>query len=157
MWEISTSHQIINFGWSVVLGILFCVLYDVLRAFRKVISFSAVSIFFQDILFSLTVAFVTFTYLLSVTNGELRGFVFVGILLGFSLSRVSLSIVLVLFLKKLFSLIYSFFSVVSNWFYATFDHLTENILKFCQKRVKDLKKLLKNTRKLLYTNGNRRV
>ena len=157
MWEISNSLQLINFGWSVVLGIIFCIIYDVLRALRKVMSFSTVCIFFQDIFFSLMVAFAIFTFLLSVTNGELRGFIFVGIALGFFLSRVSLSILLVSFLKWIIGLVYGLFSFVSNWIYATFDHLTENIIKFCQKRVKDLKKLLKNARKLLYTKEDRKV
>ena len=103
------------------------------------------------------VAFAIFTFLLSVTNGELRGFIFVGIALGFFLSRVSLSILLVSFLKWIIGLVYGLFSFVSNWIYATFDHLTENIIKFCQKRVKDLKKLLKNARKLLYTKEDRKV
>ena len=132
-------------------------LYDALRGLRKVISFSTVSIFFQDIFFSLIVTFATFTYLLSVTNGELRGFVFVGITLGFFISRVSLSLVLVPFLKWIFRLVYGLVLVVSNWIYTTFDHLTENILKICQKSVKNLKKLLKNARKLLYTKLNRKV
>ncbi len=157
MWEISNSLQLINFGWSVVLGTLFCVIYDILRALRKVKKFSAVSVFFQDILFSLMVAFATFTYLLSVTNGELRGFIFVGIIFGFFLSRVSLSLVFVPFLRWIIGLICGIFAVVSNWIYATFDHLTEIMLKFCQKRAKDLKKLLKNACNLLYTKEDRKV
>ncbi len=157
MWEISNIHQLINFGWSVVLGIIFCILYDVLRAFRKVISFSAISMFFQDIFFSLVLAFTTFTYLLSVTNGELRGFVFVGILAGFVLARMTFSIIFVRFLKWIIGLVYGLFSLVSSCFYATFDRLIENILKFCQKRAKHLKKLLKNACELLYTKEDRKV
>lgn len=157
MWEISNTNQLINFGWSVVLGMIFCTLYDVLRALRKVISFSAISIFFQDIFFSLALAFTIFTYLLSVTNGELRGFIFVGIVVGFVLARVTFSIIFVRFLKWIIGLIYGLFSVVFSWFYATFDRLIENMLKFCQKRAKDLKKLLKNACKLLYTKGDRKV
>ena len=157
MWEISNTHQLINFGWSVVLGIIFCTLYDVLKAIRKVISFSAISIFFQDIFFSLALAFTTFTYLLSVTNGELRGFIFVGIVVGFVLARVTFSIIFVRFLKWIIGLIYGLFSVAFSWFYATFDRLIENMLKFCQKRAKDLKKLLKNACKLLYTKEDRKV
>ena len=157
MWEISSTLQLINIGWSVVLGIIFCTLYDILRAFRKVMSFSATSIFFQDMSFSLVLAFTTFTYLLSVTNGELRGFIFVGIAVGFVLSRVTFSMVFVRFVKWFIGLFYGLFSVVSNRFYETFDYLTENIFKFCQKRVKDLKKLLKNARKLLYTKEDRKV
>ena len=157
MWEISNSLQLINFGWSVVLGILFCVIYDILRALRKVIEFSTLGVFFQDIFFSLIVAFATFTYLLSVTNGELRGFIFIGIIFGFLLSRVSFSLVFVPFLRWIIGLIYGIFSVVSNWIYATFDHFTENILKFSVKRGKDFKKLLKNVCKLLYTKEDRKV
>ncbi len=147
----------INFARSVVLGILFCLIYDIFRAFRKVIKYSPVSIFFQDLVYSLAIAFVTFTFLLSVTNGELRGFVFVGIGIGFIISRVSLSIVIVRFFKLVISIIYGLFSKVSKRFYTTFDRLIENICEFSKKSGKDLKKLLKNVCKLLYTKEDRKV
>ena len=157
MWEINNLLQVINFARSLCLGIAFCLVYDILRANRKLFDFSAVSIFFQDIAFSLFTAFITFVFLLSITNGELRGFVFISISLGFFLSRFTVSKIWVCFLKLIIGLIKSGIFVVSKAFYGCFDFLEGNIVKFSQKSLKELKKLLKNLRKLLYTKQDRKV
>lgn len=157
MWEIDNLLQVINFARSLCLGVAFCLVYDILRAIRKLFDFSAISIFFKDIAFSLFSAFITFIFLLSVTNGELRGFVFISISLGFFLSRFTFSKIWIWLLKKIIGFIKSGFCVVSKAFYGCFDFLEENIVKFSQKCFKELKKLLKNLRKLLYTKQDRKV
>lgn len=157
MWEIDNLLQIINFARSLCLGAVFCLIYDILRALRTLFDFSAVSIFFQDIIFSLLSAFITFVFLLSVTNGELRGFVFISIAFGFLISRFTISRAWVWLLKMIIGFIKSGFYAVSKAFYAGFDTVERNIIIFSKKSVKDLKKLLKNMRKLLYTKQDRKV
>lgn len=91
MWEISNYNQTSTFLLSLCVGGLFCALYDIIRAARKVClnSFWAVQI--TDILLWAVYAVVTFMFLISRTNGEIRGYVLVGEALGFGLFRVSLS------------------------------------------------------------------
>ena len=99
MWEINNSLQILSFSRSLVLGILLCVLYDFIKSLRLTVNFSAIAIFLQDIAYSCIAAFVTFLFLLSVTNGEMRGYVISGILAGFIISRFTLSRLFCKFLK----------------------------------------------------------
>lgn len=151
MWEINNSLQILSFFRSLVLGILLCVFYDIIKSFRLTFNFSTIAIFLQDIIYSVIAAFATFLFLLSVTNGEMRGYVIVGILAGFILSRVTLSRILCKFLKIIYGGIKRLFGAVSKGFYLSFDLLTEKMLKIFKKTLKSVKKLLKTSKDLLYT------
>ena len=155
MWEINNSLQILSFLRSLILGVLLCVLYDFIKSARLMVDFSDITIFLQDIIYSCISAFVTFIFLLSVTNGEMRGYVILGILVGFIISRFTLSRLLCKFLKFIFGGVKRFFEVISRWFYGEFDLLTEKIIKICKKTLKTVKKLLKNLECLLYTKTNK--
>lgn len=155
MWEINNSLQILSFLRSLILGVLLCVLYDFIKSARLTVDFSDITIFLQDIIYSCISAFVTFIFLLSVTNGEMRGYVILGILVGFIISRFTLSRLLCKFLKFIFGGVKRLFDVISRWFYGEFDLLTEKIIKICKKTLKTVKKLLKNLECLVYTKTNR--
>ena len=92
MWEISNSNQIISFLFSMCLGAIFCIIYDVIRAVRKVCLSSFFAITVTDILLWVFYAFVTFIFLIARTDGEIRGYVLIGELLGFVIIRVSISV-----------------------------------------------------------------
>ena len=157
MWEISAYNQTISFVLSLCLGALFCVLYDVVRAIRKVCLNSFWAVFFTDILIWLLYAFVTFIFLVARTNGEIRGYILVGELGGFILFRISIS-------RLLFSAVcFVFIKAVAvkrmisgciRRFYIKIDDLGFKIWQGLSKFLKSVKKLLKNTFKLLYTNKN---
>lgn len=49
------------------------------------------SVFIGDMFFWIVSAFVTFIFLLSRTNGEIRGYVLISMLLGFVIWRITLS------------------------------------------------------------------
>lgn len=155
MWEINNYLQILSFFRSVVLGVLLCVFYDIIKSLRLTFDFSSVAIFLQDIIYACVSAFVTFLFLLSVTNGEMRGYVIFGVSVGFILSRFTLSRFFCKILKIIFSSIKMLFGGFGRWFYLKFDLLTEKIIKICKKTLKSVKKLLKNLTNLLYTKGNR--
>ena len=91
MWEIDNLSQLIAFLLSVAVGCVFCLIYDIFRAVRKSFKQSGVAVFFEDILYSFICAVLSFCFLLSTTGGELRVFVFVGMGIGFSVCRFTLS------------------------------------------------------------------
>ena len=155
MWEINNSLQLLSFIRSLILGVLLCVLYDFIKSLRLTADFSAITIFFQDIIYSVIASFITFIFLLSVTNGEMRGYVILGILAGFIISRFTLSRLFFKFLKLVFGGIKRLFEVISKWFYRKFDQLTEKMIKIFKKTLKTVKKLLKNLECLLYTKSNK--
>ncbi|MBQ6847548.1 MAG: spore cortex biosynthesis protein YabQ [Clostridia bacterium] len=139
------------------MGAIFCLFYDVLRAIRKCFKNSAMIIFFEDVIFSLIVAFSTFLFLLSVTNGEVRGFILLGMGIGVVLSRVTVSVIWLKLLRLILNSGKAAFLWVSRGFYSGFDFLVGNTEKILQKCGKTLKKVLKKLGGLLYTNRDRKV
>lgn len=132
-------------------------IYDVVRALRKVCLSSLLAITIGDILLWIFYAFITFIFLMSRTNGEIRGYVLLGELLGFVLFRISISRFFYLFLKFVFeklNKIIQKINMVLSAFYIKIECLALKVIRLLIKILKTVKKLLKNTVKLLYTNKN---
>ncbi len=161
MWEINISNQFLTLLYSICLGAILCFFYDFLRASRKTGFNSFIAVFITDILFWIISAFVTFIFLMSRTNGEIRGYVLVGQLIGFVISRLTVSRFILLFFVFLFNLIKNLNRLLNKAFnvvYSKTDKILLKIFKIIKKTlktlIKSIKKLLKNRHKLLYTNVN---
>ncbi len=157
MWEINSYNQTITFLLSLCVGGMFCGLYDIIRAARKVCLNSFWAVQLTDILLWVIYAFVTFIFLISRTNGEIRGYVLVGEALGFGMFRVSLSRLLFPVFKFIFLTASKINKIISGFlsdFYIKFESLIFKMGKSIFKISKSAKKLLKNVCRLLYTNKN---
>ena len=99
MWEIDLGNQISTFLLSLPLGGFFALCFFTLEAFRIVSGIKGVRLWINDILFFALTAFITFCFLLVRSNGEIRGYVLIGELIGFWV------------FKKLFYRIYIKYSV----------------------------------------------
>ena len=157
MWEISNYDQIIGFLLSLLLGALFCLIYDVVRAYRFVWKSSALAIALVDLLIWIFYAVFTFVFLIARTNGEIRGYILVGEFLGFIIFRMVFSKILYSVFCFVFSQIILIQQKITNVFerfYSKIELLVSFFYKGTSKFFKRIKKLLKNTRKLLYTNKN---
>lgn len=150
MWEINNSLQILTFIRAVVFGIIICIVYDIIRSFKTVFKFSDFSIVVSDILFCVCLTPFIFCFLLATTNGELRGYVAVGILTGFFAIRLTVS----KFLNKILCFILSkitFVFCALNRLILQFWRLIQGVfmknskkpLILCKKMIKSFKKLLK--------------
>ena len=104
MWEIDNSFQLISFLVSCGFGVIYCLLYDLLRAVRKVNEVSDATVFLQDIIYFFVISIATFMLLTALSNGEVRGYIIIGLLLGFLLcfctfSKINLKILTLIFEK----------------------------------------------------------
>ncbi len=138
-----------------------CAVYDVFRASRKAGFNSAILVFVTDILFWVLSAFATFIFLISRTNGEIRGYVLIGEFIGFALFKISLS----RFVFWFFTFIFCLFKKANNYLnkgfailYRKTDAVIQKIysfvIKITKRLSKSIKKLLKSRHKVLYTNTN---
>ena len=158
MWEISVGNQVATLALSLCLGFILCLIYDVLRAMRKTGFNSFLAVFITDILFWIFVAFITFIFLMSRTNGEIRAYVLLGELIGFIVFRFTAS---KLWFKslcvcfKLFVRVKRFLRRKTNIIYLKLENFITRFLKqtlLKSKNVlKSVKKLLKKASKVLYT------
>lgn len=150
MWEINILNQVTAFLYSLLLGGIFCVFYDILRSVRKMTESSFTAVLIEDILYFTVCAPITFCFLLATTNGELRAFVLIGIVLGFTVVRVTVSSFILKIFTFIIGLISKMLAVINRGLLAFFDRINllydrffKILRKFLQKAVKLSKKLLK--------------
>ncbi len=91
MWEIDSSFQAVSFLYSVLFGVGYCLFYDLFRAFRKLYNPTAISVFFEDLIYFLIISIFTFLLLMSLSNGEIRGYILIGIAVGFLICYFTIS------------------------------------------------------------------
>lgn len=154
MWEISNRSQISSFLYAIILGVIFALLYDIFRAFRLAKSSGTINVFFQDIIYFVIISILTFIFLLSTTKGEIRAYIILGTLLGFFISKLTLSKYFVSFLNFIFKTFSKVLYTLSLRFYKMADKIYLIIKKFCRNSVKCFKKGLKKASSLLYTIRN---
>ena len=150
MWEISSKFQLFSFIGALILGGIFSLFYDIFRALRKVKNFTYINIFLQDIICFAFFAVTTFVYLLSVTNGEIRGYVLIGIALGIILTYFTLSKYFLVILTWLFNTIKKIIKLFSSWFYRILEKIDMFLVKSTKNFFLYFKKGLKKLRSLLY-------
>ncbi len=102
MWEINNGLQIIGLLRAALFGVIFALIYDILRALRRVNAFSDFAVFLQDILYFIIVSPILFFLLLSLTNGEMRLYVFIGVIIGFVFIRLTVSKIFCFLLEHIF-------------------------------------------------------
>ena len=150
MWEISNGFQIIGFLRAFVLGGIFCLIYDFLRALRKSGVNSDSAVFWQDIIYFIIISPITFCFLLATTNGEMRAYFFIGMLVGFIGIRLTLSIIFLKVLLKVITLYLKVFckfklviNLIFNHIYKFYCYIKEFLRKNLLKLINCFKKLLK--------------
>lgn len=152
MWEINNISQAVSFLYSIILGIFFSAFYDIFRSLRLLKKQTTLAVFLQDIIYFLIIAIVTFICLLSLTNGEVRAYILIGILLGFLLFLFTISKFFIIALSFILKIFFKFLSIVLNGFYLIILKIDYFIIFFLKNTLKCFKKVLKRLRCLLYTN-----
>lgn len=146
MWEISNLHQLFTALFSVALGVVLALIYDIFKAPRILKRKTVFRVFISDIVFGAIATLLTFCLLMLRTKGQLRIFVLVFILAGFLLWRATLS----RFFIKFLCFVLKIFSKVSAYFKALLSKGTRKTVKIFKKFEKNLKKGLKGAKELLY-------
>lgn len=144
MWEINLNGQIKTFLLSLVIGVAFCILFDILNIIEEKLYFSKAAVFVTDILLFTGFAFFEFCFFLATENGEIRAFVFVGEIIGFYLCKKTLAVIyvpLILLIIKVTKLMfYRLYCLLIRPFLKFFSKISKKILKIVQKRPKFIKK-----------------
>jgi len=149
MWEITISNQIETGILSILLGIFCAFIYDFLRSI-SVLFKKKIFVAFADILFCFIFSIITFIFLLSRTNGEIRGYVLFCEFSSFLIIRSIFSFFIIKYLSLFFSKINVFILLIDRQLFA----LGQKSCKISKKTLKSItffvKKLLKNISGILY-------
>lgn len=148
MWEINNSFQVFGFLSALILGGIFSLAYDFLRAIRKMGVNSILTVFFQDVFYFIIISPITFCFLLALTNGELRAYFFIALILGFVLIRITVSGIALKVFIIIISLLVKFYNLIFNVFNTFFNLIFEKfklLYKFLKKISSKLKNVSKNS------------
>lgn len=163
MWEISVNGQITAVIYSLILGAVLGMFYDIIRACRKSGLNSFAAVFICDVFFFAISAVAMFIFLVGATNGEIRGYVIFSCAAGFIVYRLTLSKAVFYLICKLFVFISFVTKRILSLIFEGLRFCTIPVsfiakqLKFTGKRIFEaLKKLLKNTRDMMYTVKNKK-
>lgn len=88
---ISVSTQAYVFLCSVIGGILIAFVYDLFRIKRKAMKTANLFVYLEDLLYWVVVAVIIFAVVYYSNEGEIRGYVFIGTVLGIILYALLLS------------------------------------------------------------------
>lgn len=91
--EIALYSQILVLLWSLVLGAILSLLYVVFRIFEEALRLNNQSLFIMDVSYLILCAFATFIYMLIASDGEIRGYVITGEIVGWIAYRTFIGII----------------------------------------------------------------
>lgn len=140
MWEINLSDQATTFLLSIFLGVCFCLLFDFTRGMRVFGINSKVAVFFTDVIYFLLVSFVNFCFFLTRESGQIRGYVFVGEIIGFFLFRLTLSKIIMIIISFLHRVYTRINTAIKRTKAKVFLKIKEKTSNFAKKVKKPIKK-----------------
>jgi len=124
-----------------LVGAIIGFIFDFFRILRRSFKTNNIVTYIQDIIFWLLTGFIILISIFIFNNGEIRFFMFIGLLLGiifylllFSKYIVNISVKIVIFIKKLIIKIYNLiklpfkyiFSLINTIFYKPFKFIIIN-------------------------------
>lgn len=76
---------------ALIHGVVLAVAYDVVRITRRIIKRNTFMVALEDVVLSIAGAFITFNMVYQENNGNIRGYIFIGMLVGMGLYLISIS------------------------------------------------------------------
>jgi len=141
---------VISIGAGVFLGAY----YDIFRIFRTVFRSENRAVFFQDLFYMLSAAFVTFLLALGVNYGEVRFYILAGEIIGWCLYYLTVGMVTIQIFKWISYLLHRFLINPIKKLVFRFLHWIRNKANIIVKNVKKValnrKKRLKHHDKIVY-------
>jgi len=125
------SSQAAAFLASAAFGAVLGIFFDIFRVLRRLFRHKTAATAAQDALFWVASTIVLFLLLLHLNNGEIRGYLFLGLLLGaiiynMTLSRYFIALMLV-FLRAVFAAIYMPIRLVGRFCKNTTDAVKKGL------------------------------
>lgn len=98
-------NQLYTFLLFILTGIVIGIIFDIFRIFRRSFKTNDIITYIQDILFWFATGCILLFSIFTFNNGELRGYIFIGIILGLVLHLIVLSKYLINMFLKIINLL----------------------------------------------------
>ena len=119
------QNQTYVFLISVLVGMLLAIIFDFFRLLRRKGDTPNYIVYIQDLLYWIIVTFIIIMSAFLTNDGELRGYMFVGYILGAVIYMVTIST----YILKVFSKVLDFFESIIKNIFKTFNKLFKKIKK----------------------------
>lgn len=116
------TSQIIIFLFSMLLGAFLSLVFDGFRISNAVLKVNLKRIFFEDVIYFILSAIITFTYILVVNSGEIRVYIIFGEVLGWIIYRFTIG-------KFIYKFILTVVKFLSKWFFKLKKYVISRIPK----------------------------
>ena len=145
--DFSNFWQIQTLGYAVLVGVILCLSYDVIRFFNKLTKPSALVLAIVDVAYWIYAAVVTFCFFMLFSKGVIRLYAYFGFFVGFFVCRITLSKLFMLALNGLQSVV----KFISYWLNKPITLFGEFMQKNSNKfkgKIPKIKKCLKIFKKI---------
>lgn len=119
------AEQVYIFFSSVLIGAVMGIIFDFFRALRRKGNTKNVLVYIQDIIFWLIIAIMIIVSSFVINNGELRGYMLIGYILGAILYLLIFS----KYIKFVFGIIFDFIEKVFEYLLLPFEKLAKKLEK----------------------------
>ncbi len=127
--------QLYNFFIFIILGMLVSFIFDFFRALRKTFKTNDVITYIEDILFWIISGFLIMSSIFKFNDGEIRFYLFVGLLLGIFIYIILLTKLINKILEILMKPIKGVLNIIISIF-KRFYNFINNYLKKCKNKSK---------------------
>ena len=127
--------QLYNFFIFIILGMLVSFIFDFFRALRKTFKTNDVITYIEDILFWIISGFLIMSSIFKFNDGEIRFYLFVGLLLGIFIYIILLTKLINKILEILMKSIKGVLNIIISIF-KRFYNFINNYLKKCKNKSK---------------------
>ncbi len=152
--NLTLAFQFQGFLISIGVGLLLGAYYDVFRIFRTVFRSEKRAVFYQDVFYMLTSAFVTFLLALGVNYGNVRFYILAGEIIGWCLYFLTVGLVTIRVFRFVSDVLHRFIINPVKKIILHIFHFLCNKVKIIVKKAKivviNKKKCLKHNRKIVY-------
>lgn len=157
------QNQVYTFFIFILNGLLIGLLFDTFRILRKSFKFSNIITNLQDIIFWILSGLILIYSIFEFTDGELRLYIFLGILLGFiayllifSKIYIKVCVDIILVIKKIlyYTLILPIEFILKTFKKLIFNPIKNIIMIFFRKMSNPINKSIKKVKKCIVSNKN---
>jgi spore cortex biosynthesis protein YabQ len=113
----ASVYQFNVFVYSLILGVILGMLYDVFRIVRIIFKPKEFGVFIQDMVYFILSAFLTFIFMIGFNDGEIRFYVLIGEGIGFCVYHLTVGRFFVLCMRYLVEFIIKILNIVKGWIY----------------------------------------
>ncbi len=157
-------EQLISFVYFIIIGIVLSIIFDIFRIFRRTIKTSDIVTNIQDILFCIITGIIVLFSIFYFNNGQLRSYIFVGIIVGISVYMIFISkyfikinVYIINLIKRLILILLKPFIIILNFtkklFFKPISFIIINIKFFTIKNLQKIKKVTKKQKKTVNKEG----